>query len=115
MPKALTILAVLLPLLAAPAALLAQAPAAQKAEDKFGVCNKYADDAAKREACLKRMADHRATKKAKQDAARKELQDRIDAACANAPDKSKCAHEETAKLRKGKAKAKERAKKSSGS
>src|ERR1041384_6241060 len=115
MPKALTILAVLLPLLAAPALLApapGPAPAPQKgAEDKLGVCNKYADDAAKRDACLKRLADHRAAKKAKQDAARKELQDRIDGACANAPDKSKCAHEETAKLRKGKAKAKERAKK----
>ena len=112
MPKALTILAVTLLLAAAPAALRAQAP--PKAEDKLGVCTKYADDAAKREACLKRLADHRAAKKAKQDAARKELQDRIEVACANAADKSKCAHDETAKLRKGKAKAKERAKKSSG-
>lgn len=83
---------------------------AQPTEDRLGVCAKYAD-AAKKAACEKRLAERRAVKKAKQDAARKELQDRVDAACAGAPDKAKCTREETAKLRKGKAKARDKAKK----
>ena len=79
-------------------------------EDRLGVCAKYTD-AAKKSACEKRLAERRAEKKAKQDAARKELQERVDAACAGAPDKTKCTREETTKLRKGKVKAREKAKK----
>lgn len=86
--------------------------AQQKTDDRLGVCAKY-QDAAKKEACQKRLSERLAERKAKQDAARKELRERLDAACAGATDKAKCAREETAKLKKGKAKAREKAKKGS--
>jgi len=86
--------------------------AQQKTDDRLGVCAKY-QDPTKREACQKRLSERLAERKAKQDAARKELRERIDAACSGAAEKAKCAREETAKLKKGKAKAKEKAKKGS--
>lgn len=86
--------------------------AQQRTDDRLGVCAKY-QDVAKKEACQKRLSERLAERKAKQDAARKELRERLDAACAGAADKAKCAREESAKLKKGKAKAKEKVKKGS--
>jgi len=83
---------------------------AQASEDRLGICGKYTDPA-KKAACEKRLAERRAERKAKLDAARNELRERVEAACAGAADKAKCTREETAKLRKGKAKARDKAKK----
>jgi hypothetical protein len=98
------------------AAMLAMAGSsaqAQSKEDRAAICAKHADPA-RREACLKRADELKAARDAKREAQAakaRELQERINTACASAADRGKCVREEKAKLKAGRTKGKDKGKK----
>jgi len=77
-----------------------------KADFRAPDCARYTEPA-KKDACVKRVAERKAAREARQ----KELNDKVAAACLNAGDKAKCQRDERARLR-GKARAKAKDKKS---